>query len=379
MGNVRGQKDASGLSGAAYSRRSRTIPTADGGVSGRWVAADESGWNGEDLYRPEEPYLVVGSVAVDDVDARALLAGLRADARIAQAGEVKFSHFATRARRLEVLVSALDPAGGLGERAGIHLVDKRFFIVGKIVDLLLEEYVHARGGDLYANDQARKLAWRLFAEGPRALGPQLFDQLVGVFLEFARFRNRGQPRVINELFRVLELAERRSTRRRVSDILAVLVRCRREAMRLHRLMSTETFTEAMEPLITVPAAVLDWWSRRLGPASLLFDAHKVLTDERLDTTLKLMTDPFSEFRFVWQGSHPPELVRGYSADHPSIQLADLVAGAGRAVAHWHEGLASRPEIGEALAPAVGPLIWKESLIPHDEPQQYMVRRRDHDG
>lgn len=49
--------------------------------------------------------------------------------------------------------------------------------------------------------------------------------------------------------------------------------------------------------------------------------------------------------------HLRGMVRGTSADHASIHLADLVAGAGRAVAHFHHGQAgSAAKVGEFLAP-----------------------------
>jgi hypothetical protein len=57
------------LAGPAFELRTRTQPTADGGTAGRWVAADESGWNGEALFQPDEPYMVIGCVAVDDATA----------------------------------------------------------------------------------------------------------------------------------------------------------------------------------------------------------------------------------------------------------------------------------------------------------------------
>jgi len=65
---------------------------------------------------------------------------------------------------------------------------------------------------------------------------------------------------------------------------------------------------------------------------------------------------------------PARHVRGTSADHASIQLADLVAGAGRAVAHFHHRQAgSAAKVGEFLAPVVVPLITANGLFAHDEP------------
>ncbi|MGV9211056.1 hypothetical protein ACTFTM_04240 [Micromonospora sp. RB23] len=363
-----------GLSGADYVKYSRNAPTTDGGSDGRWIAADESGWDGEALFQATEPYMTIGSVAIDDGDAATVLALLRRDAGIKQAGELKFSHFARggNQRRLEVLARALRPGGMLAGRASIFMIDKRFFVTAKIIDLLLEEYAHENGVDLHADDQARRYAQKLIEEGPRALGAPMFHEVIRVFVRFAGIRNRGQALVeVAELFQVLDAAERRSHRRAITDILNMLLRCRAQADELQKTMLEPDFLLAMEPLIPTMPAVLNEWSRQIGPASLLMDAHKVMTDDRIDILWKAMTAGHPDFRNLWTGVRPRGLARGDSSNHPSIQLADLVAGAGRAVAHFHEGLTtSTAEVGAALATSVAPLITPHSLIAHDEPARF---------
>ena len=363
-----------GLSGPAYVRYSRDTLTVDGGPDGRWIAADESGWDGEALFQPTEPYMTIGSVAIDDGDADTVLALLRRDAGIEQAAELKFGHFARgrNQRRLEVLAGALRPGGMLAGRVRIFMIDKRFFVTAKIIDLLLEEHAHENGVDLHADDQARRYAQKLIEEGPRALGAPMFDEVIRMFVRFAGIRNRGQALVeVAELFQVLDAAERRSHRRAITDILGMLLRCRAQADELQKTMLEPDFLLAMEPLIPTMPAVLNEWSRQVGPASLLMDAHKVLTDDRIDILWKAMTAGHPDFRFLWTGLRPRGLARGDSWNHPSIQLADLVAGAGRAVAHFHEGLTtSTAEVGAALAASVAPLITPHSLIAHDEPIRF---------
>ncbi len=61
-------------------------------------------------------------------------------------------------------------------------------------------------------------------------------------------------------------------------------------------------------------------------------------------------------------------MRGISRAHPSIQLADLIAGAGRAVARRHTGAPS--PAGERLYPSVIPLISTESLVPYDSTTRF---------
>jgi len=48
--------EPSGLSGSAYARNNEAAATHDDEVAGRWVAVDESGWDGEQLYARTDRY-----------------------------------------------------------------------------------------------------------------------------------------------------------------------------------------------------------------------------------------------------------------------------------------------------------------------------------
>jgi hypothetical protein len=256
------------------------------------------------LYRRADPYLSIGSVAIDDETAAPIVEQLRKDAQLSQPPELKFAHFKGQSR-LEVLAGMLGPGGPLAGRTRVYLVDKHYFVASKIIDLLLEEEAHARGINLYENDLARRAAWTLFTDGPRALG---------------------------------------------------------------------AFVPVMEPLIAALPLIANLWSVEIGALSMLTDEHKVLTDERLDIFAKMAA---LDVKFAGPGMgarrRPAEravraVLRGVSRDHPSIQLADLVAGAGREVARRHAGVPSAA--GDRLYPFIVPVISPESLVPHDDPARF---------
>jgi hypothetical protein len=108
-------------------------------------------------------------VALDDESAALIVEQLRGAAALTQPLELKFRQFTGQKSggRLEALAALLEPGGGaLADRAQVYLVDKHYFVTGKIIDLLLEEHASDRGVNLYKDDVARKLAWTLFKEGP---------------------------------------------------------------------------------------------------------------------------------------------------------------------------------------------------------------------
>lgn len=92
---------------------------------------------------------------------------------------------------------------------------------------------------------------------------------------------------------------------------------------------------ALEPVIAALPLIGTLWYDEVGTLSMLLDEQKVLTDERLDhiATFAATDVQFSGPR-MGARRRPADravrsVVRGVSRDHPSIQLADLVAGPDR--------------------------------------------------
>ncbi|MGW0810787.1 DUF3800 domain-containing protein [Nonomuraea sp. NPDC002799] len=366
--------ETSRLYGLGFERNNRTAATQDGELWGRWVATDESGWDGEQLYGRTDRYLVIGSVAIDDAAAAAIVEHLRHSASLAQPPELKFGHFAGRRSndRVKVLKDLLKPNGPLADRAKIYIVDKHYFATGKIIDLLLEEHAYARGINLHAGGIARDLARTLFNEGARALGLDGFNRLVSTIVNFASMRNRdGLQVTVDELFDEIERAWARSYRRQVTGILNHLRGTRREAENHLRALRGSDWVPTMEPLIPCLTSLIGRWSAEIGGVSVLTDEQRVFTDDVMDRARKVASwemGPLGRFVQVPATRTVRSVVRGVSQDHPSIQLADLIAGAGQAVARRHTGVAS--PAGEELWPVVIPLITDNGMLSHDEPSRF---------
>ncbi|MFC9491926.1 hypothetical protein ACFTZM_38450, partial [Streptomyces hydrogenans] len=104
----------------------------------------------------------------------------------------------------------------------------------------------------------------------------------------------------------------------------------------------------------------------LGLVSVLTDEQRVFTDDVLRTVLQYTTSPIGMTLLTREKGAPVHtMLRGSSADHPSIQLADLLAGAAAAVAERHVGNPS--PAAEGLWPVIVPLVEQGSLMPYDTP------------
>lgn len=360
-----------GLLGPNYARRIQLSATADTEGQGRWVAVDESGWDGDQLHGEQRSrYLSIGSVAISDADAEPIVDEIRTATRL-QAPELKFSKvFAgpKNGQRRSVLSALLAPGGALHERASVYLIDKHYFLVGKLIDLFVEEQAHKQGRNLYNTGRARKMARSLFEEGPRALGPALFDRLLSSTVAFTSRKNRDQQVTVDDFYEVVEEAWARSHRRNVTEALALLRTTRQEATEyLRDAHGPDAFLpQALEPLIPAVAAMTANWSRRLGRVNMLVDDQRVLSDANLDDIeAEAHGRGHPELRYLSRGVHLGQLLRGQSTQHPSLQLADLISGAGFSVAQCHNGLAN--SAGEDLYPVVVPLIDAAGMLPHDEP------------
>ena len=120
------------------------------------IACDESGSEGENVTHAGHRVFVHASVAVGESESAEVMARVR---RLApsQAPEYKADQI-LRPMAAAAASWLLAADGPLAGRALVHLVDKDYFVVGKVVDLLVAEVAYAAGEDLYAGRRARGMA-----------------------------------------------------------------------------------------------------------------------------------------------------------------------------------------------------------------------------
>lgn len=264
------------LTGDKYTQLNQNEPTSDDVSGGRWIACDESGWDGEQLVGRQRRFLVFASVAIDDVEAAPVISALRKQARIQQAGELKFRLFKDREERWSLLKDLWGPAGALHNRCSVYVVDKEYAVAAKVIDLLLEEKAHTEGQNLYAQGKARAMARTLALRGPRALPGALFDALMSAFVALASQRALGREEAALEaFFAAVDQAWSASTRRPVTEVLAQVRSTRPYAAALHQ---EDSPFPSLEMLIPAVGQTARRWGDRLGLVSLLTDEQRTFTD-----------------------------------------------------------------------------------------------------
>ena len=348
------------LTGPGFAVRNRDLSTGDGAQDGRWLAVDESGWDGEQLHDRQRRYLTVAIVAVDDEVASGMVSDMRDAVGQRQAPELKFRHLRTM-KGAAAFLDLFGAGGALADRCLAHAVDKEYSAVAKIIDLLVEEQDYDQGdGDLLFSGKARQMARTFYNDGPRALRDGHFDRLVDAFVRLASSRGRDDPQAAaDRLFDEIERAWPHCHRKPVTEILMRLRTTRRFADEIHS--DDPSVLPALEML--VPSLVqLIRWTHPLGAVSVLVDEQRVFTDDVLELLEDKLRNPDPISRRLRQPRIDLRaLVRGSSAAHPSVQLADLVAGAAGSVMNTVRG---QDPVVDALRPCVLGLLDENSIMPN---------------
>ena len=329
-------------------------------LTGVEIACDESGSEGENVTRSTHPVFVHAAVEIGADEAADLISSLRSIAPSASS-EYKAEHLL---RSDQALRRLLDNRGGVADRATVYLVDKNYFIVAKVIDLLVEETTNEEGIELYASGQARVMAWTLHREGLRALGDQQWALLLDGFNSLMRIKQRsGAKATVEEFFSLVGSLRHSSRRRAVDEVLDLVWKARPHAERFQsRLLDDPEQVPSLDPLVAALSQTARTWFARSGPVRIVHDRQAVLTPKRVADIIRGLRRPHPDFAHFARPVVVTSIEQVDSRDDPRVQVADLLAGAARQLATAALGEAS-PTVGspELLQPFVDPWsLWCET-------------------
>jgi len=305
--------------------------TTDSGMKpDTWIACDESGNTGENVTQGAVGVFSEGSHDLSLEESEEVVAWLKAELR-SQAGELKWK----QVRKADLLLDELF-GHRLHGRGMFYLTEKLYFAVGKVIDLLLEQYAHEHDRDLYAGHHARKLAFRLYREGERALGAEMWRTLLQSFNSLIRVDTRNQqlkgvPKAtVSEFFEILEAARWRAKRKNVEQILVALLKTRAQADEFGQALSADqAMLPTLDPLIPSLAQTIREWYERGGsqPIHVVHDAGPIPSSGAMDLMIDGLRHP-GEFRSMVRPVQVAEIVVVKSHQDARVQVADLIAGFG---------------------------------------------------
>ncbi|WP_231954144.1 DUF3800 domain-containing protein [Actinoplanes derwentensis] len=156
------------------------------------IACDESGFSGTNLLHSTEPMITHASTDLRRDEAAVLITALRTEFRLSP-HELKSGHFLRRPNADEATRWFL---AALHNRARVELIDKRFFLVTRIFDLLLTEPSYLAGTHLAP--ASRQQAQALHKAAHQTGAP--WQSFLSAFEDLARTKRRRPAEQVLEAF-----------------------------------------------------------------------------------------------------------------------------------------------------------------------------------
>jgi hypothetical protein len=293
------------------------------------IACDESGSDGENLTGGNTDVFAHASVRLPVESAAASVQEIRDRIR-SPAEEYKANHL-LREKHRAVLEWLLAPAGPIHGRARVQLTEKAFFVVDRVVGLLL--------GDPGA-------AVALFRAGRPAFGDAQWREFLRAANRLLRARNDGAPEEpVEDFFGLAERLLRAHAGTEAADVLARLVAARPRADAYRGgLLERPALIPVLNPLLPAIVRTAADWSGDGRSVRLVHDRQNMLTPERIawiEETARAAGVGLGGLRLV------------AARDDPRVQLADFLAGIARKIASDELNGRGDAELTALLRPYTG--------------------------
>ncbi|WP_218157311.1 hypothetical protein [Saccharopolyspora shandongensis] len=345
---------------AAMTRDREPLMSAECASSGRIleIACDESGYEGDKLIGTTTDVFAHASVQLSGEAAEDCIRELRG--RIGSpATEYKANHI-LREKSRPALEWLFGPSGPLRGTAKVQLIDKAFFVVGKVLDLLVERVGHPASIGLHQDRQAKATAVTLYRDGRRAFSREQWGKFLVSANNLMRVKSRGDVRVLVDAFfhsvGALRLA---GAPERVEETLARLVQARpqADALRAHFLDDPRRIPVA-DPLVPAIVEAIDHWSGGGSTVRVVHDQQNSLSGERIAQIKEIFGHPDPTLLGYVPTGSLADLALVDSLSDPRVQVADFLAGVARKIASDELNNRGTPELTALLRPYVNPhSVW----------------------
>ena len=236
--------------------------------------------------------------------------------------------------------------------AHVHLADTRFFVLARMVDVLLSGQAVRGIACPGRNSHTRTLALALYRSGEQSYGTALWQEFLTLSANLFRTNNRWLPKTpIQMFYAAVEAMTEISAAADITHVMNLLRSTRpiAEATRSSHVQQPK-LTPLMEPLLPALNRTVQYWGSGAEILSVVHDEQSALTPERI-----------ADIAMAFAASHPGHRLTDVrlvdSRREPRVQIADFVAGIARRLATDKLKGRADPEILALL----GPLIDHESV------------------
>jgi len=214
----------------------------------------------------------------------------------------------------------------LQHRVFVWAIDKKFCVLTKLVDFLIEPLVRAEGYDFYANGYAPRFVNHFYA-GLKFEGTQeLYDATVTIYDNFARSPSHSTLDKMQRAYRMMATSAPEELRFYYE--LAAL-----GAIRFEHFHDLSTFGNSNEIQLTSVLASVSYWRQRCSDDFELFHDASSNFFRQASTWGAITRDdvepqmhPLADGSFVEFPLRVCRTISCNSAEHRAIQFCDLLAG-----------------------------------------------------
>jgi hypothetical protein len=311
------------------------------------IACDESGFSGGNLVGSgHSPVFAHASVHIERETAGEVIRYLRQAMGARGEGEYKSPEI-LRPRRRPVVLWLLGPTSPIYGKAHVHLTDTRFFVLARLVDVLLGAQA-VRGIVCPGQDpHIRPMTLALHRSGDQSYGTARWQKFLTLSANLLRTNNRWLPETPVEMFyAVVDALAQTSAAADVTQVMSLLQSTQpiAEATRASHVRNPK-LTPLMEPLLPALNRTVHYWGSRAQTLSVIHDEQSALTRERT-----------TEIATAFAASHPGHQLTDVrlvdSRREPRVQIADFVAGIARRFAGDELKGRADPEIIALLSPLI---------------------------
>jgi len=340
------------------------------------IYIDECGHTGVDLLNAAQPFLVTSSLRFTEAEAIELLAPLK---RVTQADEVKYSNLSGRPRGQQAILQLFNKLDAQQDRVLFQLMHKRYALLGKLLDHVLEPYCLARGVDFYRDGRNLAMTNVMYLCG-NAFDRARFDSMLAALQTM--FRNHTQQSVREAHQSVVELSRVGPEMRKLcGDILDAFT----WRSGIPNGWATMDRSDLELQNASLFSLALEWNSQIDGDLVIVADESSELRSG-LDV-LKAFSDPDGPSPTVVGGRRKASLPLRIadirlvdSKMHPGVQLADIAAGA---MTHAYQVLneCATPVAGYSTEVLGIVSKWERVLqvVPHAAVTSKELDRENYDG
>lgn len=297
------------------------------------VACDESGNDGENLFGGNATVFAHGSVAIASEEAESLMAELRHRTK-ARTVELK-SRDLLKPKNLDSAQWLLRHSA-VADHSLVNLTEKRYFLTCKLFDSTVEEQMYAGGFDIYAEDQALMAAMFLYTRARVELGGA-WDETLETFNRLLRSSDDVEIRGHLTTLRAQLVGVGEQCSGLLNEFIGMIWGGTGHLLDLARQQAGLNESEklrTLDPVLSAIGQTARFWGERSGrDVIVIHDEAKVLTPETIDNLRyhlarpDLISPSFADGGVVVRAIHQVD-----SKTDARVQLADLLAGVGRAVA-----------------------------------------------